>query len=291
MPLVRTSWRRAVALALPALLVLAACGGVPAAPQQPTLATTGTSAASGETAKFLVFGNSGEPDSLDSIDTTSGQALAVTIQIEETLTDRSSNPGTLNPLLAEKWTPNADLTEWTFNLRKGVKFQDGTPFNADAVVFNFQRMADPKFEYGYRDKGKTYQAFSDLLGGFAGDPGTLWKGVEKVDDSTVKFKLKQFSAYFPEILSASYFGISSPDAVKKAAEKYGTPDGGAVGTGPFKLESWQAGESIILTRNDDYWGEKAKMPGAVVRFIKDAPARLAELQAGSIDFTTRRTWR
>ena len=312
------SWRRSFALTLLAALVapvLAACGGTPAgggatsvpqptaasqatspaeatapaaatAATAPTAATQPTAATGGDTNKFLVYGNSGEPNSLDSMDTDSGQALVVTAQIEEPLLDRTADPTKVGPLLAEKWTPNADSTEWTFTLRKGIKFHDGTDLNADAVVFNFKRMADPKFEFGYRDQGKTYPAFNSIFGGFADNPDTLWKDIEKVDDSTVKFITRKPFPLLPNVLSASYFGISSPDAVKKAGAKYGTPDSGAVGTGAFKFESWKAGENIILVRNDDYWGgQKAKMAGAVVRFISDAPARLAELQAGSIDFT------
>lgn len=312
------SWRRTATLTLLAALlvpVLAACGGTPAgggatavpaatsaaqptaaataapaeatAPAAPTAAAQPTAAGSGsaDTNKFLVYGNSGEPNSLDCMDTDSGQALVVTAQIEEPLLDRTADPSKVAPLLAEKWTPNTDATEWTFTLRKGLKFHDGTDFNADAVVFNFKRMADPTFEFGYRDQGKTYPAFNSIFGGFADNPDSLWKDIEKVDDSTVKFITRKPFPLLPNVLSASYFGISSPEAVKKAGAKYGTPDGGAVGTGAFKFESWRAGENIILVRNEEYWGTKAQMPGAIVRFISDAPARLAELQAGSIDFT------
>ncbi|MBK9712542.1 MAG: ABC transporter substrate-binding protein [Kouleothrix sp.] len=302
----RVSWRRSAALALMLALIvpiLAACGGAPAAVEptaapaaaataapaaEPTAAAaepTAAPAASDDTSKFLVYGNAGEPDSIDSMDTSSGQALVVTQQIEEPLTDRITDPTKVGPQLAEKWSANADSTEWTFNVRKGVKFHDGTDLNADAVVFNFKRMSEPNFEFGYRDKGKTYAVFGDIFGGFAGDPASAWKNVEKVDDYTVKMTMTRPFPLLPDILSASYFGISSPDAVKKAAEKYGTPDGGAVGTGAFVLEKWTPGENIILVRNEDYWGEKAKMPGAVVRFIADAPARVAELQSGALDFT------
>ncbi|HEX6288451.1 MAG TPA: ABC transporter substrate-binding protein [Herpetosiphonaceae bacterium] len=246
---------------------------------------TGTTGESGDTANFLVYGNPGEPDLLDSMDTTSGQALVVTDQIQETLVGRVEGKVGTQPLLAEEWTANEDSTEWTFKLRQGVKFHDGTDFNADAVVFNFQRMADPSFEFGYRDKGKTFQAFNDIFGGFAGSDTTAWEGIEKVDDFTVKITMKRSFPLLADVLSSSYFGLSSPEVVKKNAEKYGTPGGEAVGTGPFKLESWTPGQNIILVRNDDYWGEKAKMPGAIVRFIADAPARVAELQAGSIDFS------
>ena len=268
------------ATAAPAAPAASAATAEPAA----TAAST-TGATTAETKGFLVFGGSGEPDSLDSMNTTTGTALVVTTQVEETLID--FKPGTLElaPLLAESWTPNADSTEWTFKLKTGVKFHDGTPFNADAVVFNFQRISDPKFQYGYRAEGNTFAIFPDIFGGFSDSPDTLWKGVEKVDDATVKFSLKQSVPLFPNYLAASYFAISSPDAVKKNGVKYGTPEVGGVGTGPFVFKSWQAGQSLTLTRNDAYWGDKAKMPGLVVRFIKDAPQRLAELQAGNIDFT------
>jgi peptide/nickel transport system substrate-binding protein len=301
-----------LALILP---ILAACGGgaapaaaptsAPAAAQptaaapaaeptaaapaaaQPTAAAAAPSGAA-DTSKFLVFGNSGEPDNIDTMDTFSGQALYVGIQAQELLIDLK--PGTLDlvPRLATEWTPNADSSEWTLKLRTGVKFTDGTPFNADAVVFNFKRMAEPDFEFGFRggDTGKKYESFTSLFGGYKGDPKSLWKDIAKVDDSTVKFSFTQPLALFPNYLAGTYFGIASPDAVKKAGQKYGTPDGGIVGTGPFKFVEWRPGESITFVRNDDYWGDKAKMPGLVIRFLKDAPQRVAELKAGSVDFAT-----
>lgn len=241
-------------------------------------------AGSEDTSKFLVYGNAGEPDSLDSMDTTSGQALVVTDQIEEPLVSRVSGQVSTAPGLATEWSANSDSSEWTFKLRQGVKFHDGTDFNADAVVFNFRRMLDPTFEFAFRDQGKTYAAVNSLLGAPIGDPDSSVASIDKIDEFTVKFTLTRPFTLFPELLSSSYFGISSPQAVQQAGAKYGTPGGGPVGTGPFKFESWTPGQNIVLVRNDDYWGEKAKMPGAVVRFIADAPARLAELQAGSIDF-------
>jgi peptide/nickel transport system substrate-binding protein len=114
----------------------------------------------------------------------------------------------------------------------------------------------------------------------------VWDSVSAPDANTAVIKLKRPTPLLPNYLAASYFGISSPEAVRTNAEKYGTPDVGAVGTGPFKFLEWRAGESLTLERNEDYWGEKALMPGVVVRFIADAPQRLAELQAGSVDFTT-----
>ena len=258
-----------------------AATAVPAAPE--------ATAVPDASEQFLVFGGSGEPDSLDSMDTTTGTALIVTRQMQESLL--GFEPGTLNvvPELATEWTPNADATEWTFKLREGVKFHDGTPFNADAVVFNFKRLFEPDFEFGFRAGGKNYNIVPDIFGGYAGEPETAYKNVEAVDPNTVKFTLTRPVPLLPNYFAASYFGISAPEAVKAGKEKYGTPEFGGAGTGPFVFDRWDAGQSITLLRNEDYWGDKAKMPGVVVRFISEAPQRLAELESGSIDFTVNLT--
>jgi peptide/nickel transport system substrate-binding protein len=255
----------------------------------PTTEAATAEPAAGANDKYLVFGGSGEPDSLDSMDTTTGTALIVTRQIEECLL--GFKPGTLEvvPELATEWTPNADATEWTFKLREGVKFHDGTPFNAEAVVFNFQRLFEPTFEFGFRAEGKKYNIVPDIFGGYAGEANSAYKSIEAVDENTVKFILTRPVPLLPNYLAASYFGLSSPEAVKAAKGKYGTAEVGGVGTGPFKFDRWDAGQSVTLVRNEDYWGEKAKMPGVVVRFISEAPQRLAELESGSIDFTINLT--
>lgn len=290
--------------------ILAACGGPGAA--TPTTGTTGGTTpeaqatqppaatepaatepaateppTTGDTSKFLVFGGSGEPDSLDSMNTTAGTALIVTRQIEEPLIGFEPGSTNLQPLLATEWSANEDSTEWTFKLREGVTFHDGTPFNADAVVFNFKRGLEPDFEFGFRggDSPKTYPIFPDIFGGYKGDPNTLYENVEAVDEYTVKFTFKQPVPLFPNYVAASYFGISSPEAIKQAGANYGTPDGGAVGTGPFKFLEWRPGENVTLVRNEEYWGEKARMPGVVFRFISDPAQRYAELQSGAVDFT------
>lgn len=257
----------------------------PTAEEEATAATGQRGTPVAQSDSFLVFGNSGAPDSLDSMNTTTGVSLIVTRQILETLIGFA--PGTLDlvPALALSWEPNADSTEWTFKLRENVTFHDGTPFNAEAVVFNFQRMADPDFEFGFRDAGNTYAIFPQIFGGFIGEEGSFWDSIEAVDESTVVIRLTRPTPLLPNLIAASYFGISSPTAIEEAGAAYGTPDVGSVGTGAFKFLEWQPGQSLTLVRNEDYWGDEARMPGIVVRFIDDAAQRLAELQAGAVDFT------
>ncbi|HEX7022254.1 MAG TPA: ABC transporter substrate-binding protein [Trueperaceae bacterium] len=233
-------------------------------------------------AQTLVYGQSGLPVTLDSAAAQDGNSLTVSQQINETLV--AHEPGGVKniPGLATEWSPNEDASVWTFQLREGVTFHDGTPFNAEAVKFNFDRWNDPAHPQSFRDQGNTYAGFEYVFGGFKGQ-GSILDSVEVIDDHTVAFHLNKSVGYFPSMLSASYLGLDSPTAVKKAGIDYGTPGVGAVGTGPFKFVEWNEGEQVVLQRYDDYWGKKAKVDTLVFRGIEDPTARLAELQAGSID--------
>ncbi len=233
----------------------------------------------------MVFGAIGEPDTLDSMNTVSNAALVAAFQMQETLV--ALKPGTLDivPALAEWWEPNDDSTTWTFTLRTDIVFHDGTPLNAEAVIFNFRRMADPIFDAGYRSQGNTFPAFPTVFGGFIGEESSIWESVEAIDEKTVVFNLTQPTPLFPHYIAAPYFGISSPQAIETVGADYGTPDVGAVGTGPFVFDHWQPGEHITFKRNEQYWGKPAKAPSITIQFISDAEKRLKELQAGTIDFT------
>lgn len=235
----------------------------------------------------LVYGAGGPPVNLEPGNVTDGNSVIAIDQIYNRLTD--SKPGTveLEPSLATKWSSSTDGKTWTFKLRSGVKFHDGTDFDAEAVKFNVDRWWDAKNPNGYRESGKTYQIWKDFFAGFKGDKDSLVKDVTVVDKSTIRFVLNRPFAAFPAAIGSGYFGIaSSPAAVRKAGAKYGTPGSLAVGTGPFVFKEWRSGDRIILEKNPNYWkAGTPKVNQLVIRFVEDPAARLAQLRAGQLDFT------
>lgn len=233
-------------------------------------------------AQTLNYGSSGFPVSLDAVDVTDGNSLVVAGQIAERLIDFAPGGTALVPALATSWTSNEDGTVWTFTLREGVSFHDGTPFNAEAVKFNIDRMNDRDHPNGNRSEGKNFVMWSDTFGGPAAEGG-LVQSVETVNDYTVQMNLSQPVPFLPALWAASYFQFGSPAAIKEAGVAYGTPSYGAVGTGPFKFVEWIEGERLVLERNDNYWQGQAGVERIVFRGIAEPTTRLAELQAGAID--------
>uniref|UniRef100_UPI002869E692 ABC transporter substrate-binding protein n=1 Tax=Deinococcus sp. TaxID=47478 RepID=UPI002869E692 len=197
----------------------------------------------------LVFGANGDPISLESGNITDGISILVQRQIYDTLVDFKDGTTDLKPGLATSWKANADNTSWTFTLRQGVKFTDGTAMNADAIVFNLRRWWDKADPYGFRDQGRTFEIVGDLLGGYKGDASAVIKDIVKVNDTTVRVDLNKSSSVLPNVLAAGYFGIASPAAIKKDGAKYGTPASSPVGTGPFIFQSWQTGDRVTLKAN------------------------------------------
>lgn len=269
-------------LAFSLALVVANCGGAQQADQS---APAGDAAAPADVGT-LVFGSGGQPVNLRPGDVTDGNSMYVHLQIYNYLLGNEPGGTELIPSLATEWSASEDGLTWTFNLREGVKFHDGTDFNAEAVVFNVNRWWDPDFEYGYRAEGHLYEIWTDLFGGFKGDEGATVVDVRAVDDLTVEFELAEPFAAFPAAIASSYFGIASPTAIQAAGADFGTPSGLAVGTGPFVFEEWRSGDRITLSAFEDYWEEgMPKTDQLVFSFVEDPAARLAQLRAGALDFT------
>ncbi len=234
----------------------------------------------------LVYGASGPPVNLDAGDATDGNSIVVHNQIYNSLLKQKPGTTDLAPALATTWSVSKDGKIWTFKLRPGVTFHDGTPLNAAAVRFNLERWWNPQHPQGYRNAGKTYEAWQQLFGGFKGSPDALVQEIRTPDAATVQIVLKQPFAAFPNAIGSSFFGMASPAAVQKAGAAYGTAGSIAVGTGPFMFKEWRTGDRITLTKNPNYWDHGApKVEQLVIRFITDPAARLAQLRAGQIDFT------
>ena len=143
----------------------------------------------------------------------------------------------MQPALATSWSTSDDKLTWTFKLRQGVRFHDGTPFNAAAVKATFDRIRDPATASPRRS---ALAAITDI---------------KVVDDHTIALVTKEPFAPLLAQISAYNLAIMSPAQLQKAGARYREQP---AGTGPFKLKSWQPGERITLARNDDYWGEKAE---------------------------------
>ncbi|WP_026234450.1 ABC transporter substrate-binding protein [Calidithermus timidus] len=242
-------------------------------------------ASAGLAQKTLVFGHEGEPVNLESGNITDGVSIYAQRQIYDTLVD--FKPGSTDPVpaLATSWFASPDGKSWTFRLRQGVKFHDGTDFDANAVLFNVNRWWDPKDPTRIQG-GANYEIWGELFGGYKGTNESFLKNVRVVDKYTIRFDFGAPIPYFPVAIGSGYFGIASPTAIKAQGAKYGTPAGGAVGTGPFRFKEWRVGDRLILEKNPNFWRQGLpKADALVMRFIKDPAARLAELRAGSIDLT------
>lgn len=289
---VRTKrFRWAVGLLLAAALVLSACGssspsgtdgGSQSGGQTDTTPSTqdggSTTPAPQQPAaqeKVLVWGRGGDSVSLDPIQVTDGESLKVTHQIYEGLLDYAPGSTEVVPVLATEWEASPDGLEWTFKLRQGVKFHDGTDFNAEAVKINFDRWrntSDPLHV------GGEFPYYSYMFGGF--DEASNIQDVIVVDDYTVKFVLKNIQASFLQDIAMVPFAIASPKALQENPERLKDHP---VGTGPFRFVSWTKGDRIVLEANPDYWGGKPAIDRLIYRSIPDNNARLVALQAGELD--------
>jgi peptide/nickel transport system substrate-binding protein len=300
------------ALLLVALLALlsAGCGGGGDNEGTATSAGTGTGGGGGG-GGTLVFASSADPVALDGILVSDGESSRVIEQIFETLVDLKPGTTDIEPALAESWEASSDGLTWTFKIREGVKFQDGTDFNADAVCFNFNRWYN--FKGSFQNPSATYY-WQTIFGGFAtfdpksGAPeDSLFKSCEASDATTAVITLTKPSSSFLAGLTLTPFSMASPKALQEFKADEGSVDADGifhptgtfstehpVGTGPFMFKSWTRGDKIVLDRNPNYWGANSDSPtefngkGAsidqlIFKPIADNAARLQALQTGEID--------
>ncbi len=248
------------------MLVLAtACTAVPAV-TAPTASATRDPVARGGTLRVAL---ATDITTLDPWTASDGDTLAVLGQIYEPLVAVEPGGTRIVPRLATRWTSSSDARTWTFTLRGGVRFHDGTPLDAAAVVFDFERA----------------RAFARF------DLASIVETVVATDPSTVVFTLRQPYAPFPATIASPSFGIVSPSCVRQGPV-WATPSFRcAAGTGPFKIDAggWKPGERVALTRNAAYWGADAdgrRLPlldGVTFMPVRDEIARIGGLRSAAVD--------
>ncbi|MDF9758829.1 ABC-type transport system substrate-binding protein [Peribacillus simplex] len=222
----------------------------------------------------LIYGKGGDAVSLDPAIVTDGESFIVTQQVFETLVKYGEDNTEIKPGLAESWKVSDDAKTYTFKLKTGIKFHDGSDFNAEAVVKNFQRWAQSK------DEAK-FAYYASMFGGFEGDEGHVIKEVKAIDDNTVEFTLNRPQAPFLKNIAMPTFAIASPTGFEKDADNFGKNPSG---TGPFKFKSWKPGDTIEVVKNDDYWQDGLpKLDGITFKVIKDNSARLNAVIKGEVD--------
>ena len=206
-----------------------------------------------------------DPDRLDPANAESNPSEAVNRMMYENLV-KFDPKLKIVPGLAARWEQSKDGLNWTFFLRKGVKFHDGTPFNAEAVKIFIERMIGPEKP----SRAGLYTPFVNT--------------VDVIDEYTVKINLKAPFAFFLNNLAHSASGIVSPTALKTLGKDIARK---AVGTGPFKFVEWIHGDHLTMVRNDDYWDGKPYLDKIIVKTVKEDSARVMMLQSGDAQLIVR----
>ncbi len=205
----------------------------------------------------LIFGRGGDSVTLDPSRMLDGESAKICDMVYDTLVQYRGVTTDIEPALAETWGSSADGLTWTLHLRQGVKFHDGTPLNANAVVFSLSRPNALARSF--------YEEFIDRI--------------TAVDDFTVQIDLKTPYAPFLSTMASSENAIVSPAAVAHFGESFGN---NPVGTGPFKFVQWDRSNQIVLTANSTHWAGKPEIDRLIFRSIPDNSERYMELQEGNI---------
>jgi len=216
----------------------------------------------------LVLASTEEPDTLDAQKTGTAVTGLLMRYLGDTLVTKDLQ-GNYIPALARSWNVSRDGLTWTFQLKPGVRFHDGTPFNAQAVKFSIERALAPETK-------------SPIAGSLFGPVAS----VTTAGDLTVVIKLKQPFAPFLDNLTDPRAMVVSPQAVRELGDRFGRSP---VGTGPFRFQEWRSADRIIFARNPDYqWGPSYVHAGppfverVVVRIMPESAAQVAAFERGEL---------
>ncbi len=245
----------------------AGCGRGAAAGTAATSAAGGAaSSEKSKTSDTLIYGSAADPRGLDPALVDDIESVKLMCNIYEGLLKYKKDSTEVEPSLAESWDVSKDGLAYVFHLRKGVKFQDGTDFNAQAVKYNIDRQLKPKV--------------TEEMGYAAFVYGSV-KDVQVIDNDTVQINMKEPCTPFLNNLAMNLGAlIVSPKALE---DNKNNVNEAPCGTGPYKFVKWEKDQDIVLVRNDEYWGTKAIAKNVIFKTIKDNSARVVALNNGEVD--------
>lgn len=272
--------RTVLALALTLSLVALAFGVAGCTPKSGGSASATDTPVKGGTLSYYV----NEPAYIDPYNTQESEGTNVEQSLFDSLTAINPLTSKLEPAAAESWKANADGTVWTFKLRKGAKFHDGTPVKAGDFKYAWERIAnpatDPKNPSVISYHLTPVKGFQEMADGKATD----MPGVKVVDDYTLEVTLTEPFADFEYVVAHPALAPVPKAAVEKDPKAFAEAP---VGNGPFKMSgTWKHDQYIKVVRFDDYYGAKANLDGIDFKIFKDEDTAFREFQAGNLDFTS-----
>jgi oligopeptide transport system substrate-binding protein len=243
-------------IVLSLLLVAVACGGGSDAPDRRTIVDSR---------------DNYDPRSLDpalSTDVPTGRAAAYVFDGLTSFTPEAR----VEPALAERWDVNADGSHYTFHLRRGVTFSDGTPVTAQTVISSWQRALDPA------TKGGRGEPLLPIRGAKAFAAGTAKSiaGLSAPNDSTLVVQLEAPLGIFPKLLAMPVAAVIPPTRAGNFGER-------PVGTGPWRLVEWKHDDYLLFAKNEKYWGGAPKADSLRARIISEPSTAVAEFESGNVD--------
>ncbi|MGH2871078.1 MAG: ABC transporter substrate-binding protein, partial [Solirubrobacteraceae bacterium] len=249
--------------------IIAACGNANSSSSAPSASSSASGSASSSAAApvkggTLKLASQAPAAAVNPLTVADSGGLCMIAQTAEFLAFDNNMALQLQPMLATSWTPSSSGSVWTFKLRQGVKFHDGSPLTADDVVYTFKQLSDPK---------NASSALSNFTGVLVPD------GVVKVDDATVAFHLQSPNGNFPYLVSSDNYGA----VIVPNGYDYSKWQSSFIGTGPFKLSSYSQNVSASFVANPDYWGGAPNLASTSFQFYTSQQPQILALQGGQVD--------